>query len=185
MSTINPSIKLSVGKWLEENEPKLRQYARALAARDAGEFFDEGDFFNAMSMKIYAQAIATNKFMEMPIAYLFKVVWNEGLMMIRKQRCYNMHIQSVSESEDGDVLEAIPSQGCDPEEILTTRHQSELIASAIDSLPEKSRRVCEMLYAGERPADIARKLGLRSRSTINYHIAKIQETFLQFGLQPA
>jgi len=180
------SEQVAVEKWLDEHDAKLHQYASALEARDSGDLFEVGDFYEVMRSRIWMQGTMTRGFIEMPAPYLFKVVWNEGLMMLRKQRCYNMHIQSVIESEDGDdFIDSLPGPDFgNPENAKISRDDQDLISKAIASLPEKSRRVCEMLYAGERPADIARKLGLKSRATINYHIEKIQETFLRFGLQP-
>jgi len=179
------SEQVAVEKWLDEHDAKLHQYASALEARDSGDLFEVGDFYEVIRSKIWMQGTMTRGFIEMPTPYLLKVVWNEGLMMLRKQRHYNMHIQSVIESEDGDdYIDNLPGPDSDSvENAKIAKDEQDLIARAIDSLPEKSRRVCEMLYAGEKPADIARKLGLKSRATINYHIEKIQGTFLQFGLQ--
>lgn len=173
----------NVESWLIENESKLRQYARALVVRDTGSFFEEGDFFQSMCTKIFMQSRMTNGFMDLGDGYLFKTAWNEGLMMIRRQRQYAMHIQPVLEAEEDNALELLPSEGASPEELHISANQQELIASAIASLPEKSRQVCVMLYAGERPADIARKLGLKSRATINYHVEKARAVFMEFGLQ--
>ena len=183
------SEQIAAEKWLDEHDAKLHQYASALEARDSGDLFEVSDFYEVMWSKIWMQGTMTRGFIEMPTPYLLKVVWNEGLMMLRKQRRYAGIVINISrmpnvEGND-DPIDNLPGPDSDsPENAKISRDDQDLISKAIASLPEKSRRVCEMLYAGDRPADIARKLGLKSRATINYHIEKIQETFLQFGLQP-
>jgi len=185
---LSPSPEqVNIETWLVANEPKLRQYARALALRDTGSFFEDGDFFQAMCTKIFMQSRMMDGFLDMGDGYLLKTAWNEGLMMIRKQRRYSMYIQSsevvLEDMEEIDLLEMVRSEGDNPEDVRISGDQNELLQNAIASLPEKSRQICMMLYAGERPVDIARKLGLKSRATINYHIDKIQDVFTQFGLQ--
>ena len=200
MPAINPSVKLSVEKWLAENEPKLRQYAFALAARDTGKFFDEGDFFNAMSMKIYTQALMTKGFIEMPTPYLLKVIWNEGLMMLRRQRRYSMFVEIMpcpidtyepyskiffSRPGTDQSMDRFPGPDSDcPENAKIIMDNADLIAKAIASLPEKSRKIVTMLYAGKRPVEIAQAFGWKGQHSIpTYYMNQIRDTFRQVGLQ--
>ena len=188
MSAINHSAKSFVEKFLSDNDKKLRQYSASLASRDTGEFFDEGDFFNAMSMKIYIQAMMTNGFTEMPFQYIMKVAWNEGLMMLRKQRSYKMNVINFrydDESSGAEVFDRFPvPDEVEPEKQYSVSEANELLQVAIASLPLQSQRVCTMLYAGKRPVEIAREMGFRSRATVNYHIDRIREVFTQYGVQP-
>ncbi len=184
----SPSAEqIKAEQWIAENEAKLRQYARALARRDTGSFFEEGDFYQTMCMKVFVQTGVSPKFIEMGNAYIFKAVWNEGLIMLRKQQRYTMNvvnIKQVLESGDGDEVDHLPANyDSDPENQYHVSATNELLQAAIASLPLQSQRVCTMLYAGKRPVEIAKEMGFGSRATINYHIEKIRSVFMAFGLQ--
>ena len=187
----SPSVEQShVETWLTENEPKLRQYARALATRDTSGLYDADDFFQAACMKIFLLANEDAEFLARGNGYIFKTAWNEGLMMIRKQRRYAMLVGSAGVTdEDVDAMESVPAPESDNPELQViakhlTQDEQELVRLAIASLPENSREIVQMLYAGKRPVDVARHFGWKGQQSIpTYYMNQIRDAFRQFGLQ--
>lgn len=169
-------------------EPKIRRYAQALARRTDAGIFDEEDFYQLMNMKILTMGRLVD-LAKLTDSYLLKSIWNEGLMAIRKQHRYEMHIESGTwEDHEGSYVEILPSDEPTPEEtVLSAENDAEMSAVvkvAIASLPERSRQVCYMLYSGKKPVEVARALHI-SRGMVVKHTKRIQKYFMLFGLQPS
>jgi RNA polymerase sigma factor (sigma-70 family) len=200
MTTVSPAIvptsplseKNTIESWLIENEQKLRAISTFLSGKQSGNYFETNDFYQNICLKLWWQAQLTKGFAAMPSKYLLKIAWNEGRMMIRKQRKYEMVVSNNSafipegDEEDFDFLDTFPTDDSEKPEAQQIRaEENELLKLAVESLPTKSREVCMLLYAGQKPAQIAKTLGLSSRSGITYHLNNIRRVFEQYGLQTA
>jgi RNA polymerase sigma factor (sigma-70 family) len=178
---------MQVELWLETHEAKLGQYARTLASRSPNNMHNADDLYQIMYMKIYMQARVSPTFIQQSNGYLFKTAWNEALCALHKQRKYELmidqnhtDIDAFNDDEIGEIISNDPS----PETLCEIIQNDELIQRAIASLPQKSQKVCNYLYAGYKPVEIAQEMRMRSRSAISYHIKNIQKAFERFGLQP-
>ena len=143
-------------------------------------------------MAIMMKASYSATFMDQKEAYILKAAWTEGLMMLRAQRRYNRRVIVSGEriigeeDEENGILENEAAPETDnPETAQMIADENNLLSLAIASLPEKSRQVCQLLYAGQKKSDIAKALGFSSPSTVTYHIERIQEVFTSFGVSPA
>ena len=108
-------------------------------------------------------------------------------MMIRQQRRYEQHLVLENLDKDPERDDPIDNIPCavteNPELHKIEADYNDVLAAAIATLPIKSRQVCAMLYAGEKPVEISHRMGLKSRSAVTWHLNRIRETFLQFGLR--
>ena len=86
-------------------------------------------------------------------------------------------------------MESVPAPESDNPELQViakhlTQDEQELVRLAIASLPENSREIVKMLYAGKRPVDVARHFGWKGQQSIpTYYMNQIRDAFRQFGLQ--
>lgn len=175
--------KATVETWLEDYEQKLRGYARSLASRFPSPITGADDIYQAMCERIWKLSTIDPDFLEKGHGYLLKVCWNAGLMMLRSERRYSQRIENPFFDDAGEEPESfeIPDASPSPEVLTITGQDVELIAQAIQCLPKKARTICNLLYAGQRPYEIAQDLGV-SRAHISQTTARIRGWFEQAGI---
>jgi RNA polymerase sigma factor (sigma-70 family) len=182
-------------QWLEQKDALLRTYATSLSRRSPNNMYEANDLFQIMYMKIWMQAKLSPAFMAQSDSYILKVAWNEGLYALRKQRRYELVINSSSEEVQRSFMNFEESQDTtfrddnfsvmtsDQPGIESELSNKELIQQAVASLPQKSQQIVSYLYAGYKPGQIMKEMHLSSRSHYLYYVRKIQEAFQSYGLQ--
>ena len=101
---------------------------------------------------------------EQPVAYVFRVVQNLAIDYYRRSR---LESSLFAAAEHG---ERVPSASATPEAIAINRQQLDLLARALEQLPERTRRAFELYRTGAHTQrEIARMLDV-SPTLVNFMI---------------
>lgn len=95
-----------------------------------------------------------------PAAYLYRIVRNLALDVVRRLKLEARHQPQTAEDDDElDHGWLAPSTLPEPERTLDNQEQLRHVTYAVDALPEKARQALEMYrLGGHRLEDIAREL---------------------------
>jgi len=93
--------------------------------------------------------------------WLYKIAANASIDFLRKKRIQAMSLDNPIQTKDGEVTIEIPDYTHHPEEEIIRRERAVSIQEAIDSLPDKYRRVIVARHKEEKSyEEIAGELNL-------------------------
>jgi RNA polymerase sigma factor (sigma-70 family) len=93
--------------------------------------------------------------------WLYKIAANSSIDHLRKKRIQALSLDSPLRTDDGEVTFDVPDYSHHPEEEMVRRERAVSIAEAIESLPDKYRRVIIARHSEEKSyEEIAAELGL-------------------------
>jgi RNA polymerase sigma factor (sigma-70 family) len=107
--------------------------------------------------------------------WLYKIASNNSIDHIRKKKLQTFSIDKPVESKDSDFSFEIPDSGEEPDEALIASQRKRMLNDAINSLPQKYRRVILMRHVDEKEYQeiaIVLKLPL---GTVKAHIFRARE----------
>jgi RNA polymerase sigma factor (sigma-70 family) len=107
--------------------------------------------------------------------WLYKIATNNTIDYIRKRKLETFSIDKPIGMEESDYHYELPDTTYEPDKTIIQRQRARLIEEAINSLPEKYRRVIILRHTEEREyAEIARILRLPI-GTVKAHIFRARE----------
>jgi RNA polymerase sigma-70 factor (ECF subfamily) len=107
--------------------------------------------------------------------WLYKIATNSTIDYIRKRKLDTFSIDKPIGLEEGDYRFELPDTTFQPDKSIIQRQRAGLIEEAINSLPEKYKRVIILRHTEEREyAEIARILNLPI-GTVKAHIFRARE----------
>ncbi|MBI5215554.1 MAG: sigma-70 family RNA polymerase sigma factor [Ignavibacteriae bacterium] len=107
--------------------------------------------------------------------WLFKIATNNAIDYLRKKKLDAFSIDKPLESEDSDYTFELPDSTYEPDKDIIGKQRSQFIEEAIQSLPEKYRKVILLRHKEERDyAEIAKMLKLPI-GTVKAHIFRARE----------
>ncbi len=107
--------------------------------------------------------------------WLFKIATNNAIDYLRKKKLAAFSINKPLESEESDYMFELPDSTYEPDKDIIQRQRSEFINEAINSLPEKYRKVILLRHKEERDySEIAKMLKLPI-GTVKAHIFRARE----------
>jgi RNA polymerase sigma factor (sigma-70 family) len=93
--------------------------------------------------------------------WLYKIAANSSIDFLRKKRIQAMSLDNPIATGDGEVTIEVPDYSHHPEEEIIRRERAVSIQEAIDSLPEKYRRVIVARHKEEKSyEEIANEMNL-------------------------
>jgi RNA polymerase sigma-70 factor, ECF subfamily len=107
--------------------------------------------------------------------WLYKIATNSTIDYIRKRKLDTFSIDKPVGLEEGDFRFELPDTTFEPDKSIIQRQRASIIEEAINSLPEKYRRVIILRHTEERDyAEIAKILNLPI-GTVKAHIFRARE----------
>ncbi|MBI3193291.1 MAG: sigma-70 family RNA polymerase sigma factor [Ignavibacteriae bacterium] len=107
--------------------------------------------------------------------WLFKIATNNAIDYLRKKKLEAFSINKPLESEDSDYTFELPDSTYEPDKGIIGKQRSEFIEEAIQSLPDKYKKVILLRHKEERDyAEIAKMLKLPI-GTVKAHIFRARE----------
>jgi len=157
LSAVNQS------KWFSEevlpHEPALRGYLRNNFPTVETDDVVQDSYLKLIRSGALGKIASTK-------AYLFSVARNTALTLFHRRRIYSE--TPVDELPSWRVLDG----GLDGAQALAGRERFELMAAAIEQLPDRCREVMSLaVLRGQANAEIAQALGL-SENTVRVHLAR-------------
>ena len=112
--------------------------------------------------------------------WLYKIATNNCIDYLRKRKLDTFSIDKPLQGSDGEYQFEIPDHSYLPDQGLIDRQQKMTIQEAIDSLPDKYRKVIFMRHVEEKSyEDIADELHL-PLGTVKAHIFRAREMLNKF-----
>lgn len=159
MSPPTPEMARWFSTELQPHEPRLRAYLRG---RFPDLQSDLDDLVQETYLRVY-KAKQRGK-QEIGAAYLYVVARNAALDFFRRRRIVT--IERVADLDQLDVVEERP----DAAEAAIHEQELEILAQAIDALPERCRAVFLLRrYENVSHREIAAQLGM-AENTVNAHL---------------
>ena len=107
--------------------------------------------------------------------WLYKIATNSSIDFIRKKKLETFSINKPIEMEDSDYSFELPDSTYEPDKTIIRAQRARLLEDAINTLPEKYRKVIVLRHSEERDyAEIARMLKLPI-GTVKAHIFRARE----------
>ena len=160
MNSTHPSFE----QLYKDYYPRLTAYASFFIKSDEVHDVVQEVFLNLLERKDHKLDISTLN------AYLYKVVQNKCLDVIRHQTIENQYISVAKEKLLQMESEYFYTSRNEIEEALLSQELQEQIDAAIETLPPKGKEVFKLYFEHQKTAkDIALIMNL-SRSTIENHI---------------
>ena len=131
-----------------------------------------------LTQEVFVKAFASLKSFNEEYAFstwLFKIATNSSIDFIRKKKLDTLSIDRPIETEESDYSIQLPDTTFQPDRSLIQHQRAKLIEDAINSLPERYRRVIILRHNEERDyAEIAKMLKLPI-GTVKAHIFRARE----------
>ncbi len=112
--------------------------------------------------------------------WLYKIATNNCIDYIRKKKLETFSINKPVEAKDSEVLFEVPDTTYQPDKAIIAQQRKELVEEAIESLPEKYRRVIILRHHQEKNyEEIAKTLKLPI-GTVKAHIFRAREMLYRY-----
>lgn len=107
--------------------------------------------------------------------WLYKIATNNCIDHIRKKKLETFSIDKPIDSKDSEVTFEVPDTTYQPDKAIIAQQRKELIEEAIESLPEKYRRVIILRHQQEKNYEEIAKILKLPIGTVKAHIFRGRE----------
>lgn len=112
--------------------------------------------------------------------WLYKIATNNCIDYIRKKKLETFSIDKPIESKDSEVTFEVPDTSYQPDKEIIAEQRKELVEEAINSLPEKYRRVIILRHHQEKNYEEIAKILKLPIGTVKAHIFRAREMLYRY-----
>ncbi len=112
--------------------------------------------------------------------WLYKIATNNCIDYIRKKKLETFSIDKPIESKDSEVTFEVPDTSYQPDKEIIAEQRKELVEEAINSLPEKYRRVINLRHHQEKNYEEIAKILKLPIGTVKAHIFRAREMLYRY-----
>lgn len=112
--------------------------------------------------------------------WLYKIATNNCIDYIRKKKLETFSIDKPIESKDSEMTFEVPDTTYQPDKAIIAQQRKELVEEAIESLPEKYRRVIVLRHQQEKNYEEIAEILKLPIGTVKAHIFRAREMLYRY-----